>query len=1007
MDVNCLPLLRLVARPACWLALLPLNAFAQPTVWESVGDPGGNGGVTFTSIHPATGSIYTSSDMSRSLFRSNDRADTWQAIANPVTGTADYIAGDPKAPGTLYLSQVGVTPKGSGIWKSTDNGDTWVQIHQSTRFGKSNGHSGVVDPDDGKLLYWTNGDKGIVRSTDGGVTWADWSDGLPKEKLRYEYSFAHTLELDVSSPPARRRLFYPTNLGLYVAAAADGKWQLMPGLPAATCSDVEVCAQNTIYAAFPRTGLFISRDGGRTWEKDPKGLEDKKIVRVVATNHRPDIVYVSTDGDIGEHGSQAIYGSRDGAKSFTLLTDARFHEGMNWRINYRQEEGVSARELFIDPNDPMTVYVVRGMKTSDGGKTWNHYGMKEVRQDRWQGTGLPLLTQYRVVFDPNRRNIIWLGYSDTGLMLSEDGGKTIINAPTFHRGEVNEAAYWRDKLVKSSGSSVSMAVDPDRSTTVYASINGKSILTRVPAGGLIIKTVDSGWNWAPIYEKHGLADGIVRSIVIDPSSPRDNRTVYVASFGNGIFKSTDDGRSFRNVTPAALFGGNLRIMWLEMAPSDPRTLYMGVGGSNGIRPIYTAGPGGFMPLQPGRYGGVYRTRDGGETWEKCNQSREIPSVQDVAIDPTNPAIVYAGAYYEDFLVGDGAKPEWKDGGIFKSEDGGANWQKSFASPVDEMKGRGEVQAICINPLLPEILYAVVENHGVFVTYNAGKAWEMLGQASMDRKQRRYHSIDLNPHDPSEVWVSHFGTAFSKGIDHRARKMMQERLHHANFLRDPGFEEWGRTGQPKHWKLEQPPVPAGEKAVISATDAFAKDGKFAVRFNLTKAYPDAPSTIPSLREQKKLQDAGAVGAFRRPSRTSAVDPEDAGSESPNAPRGQGETAAWIYQKVDPYFTALARGRKVAIEMDVFIASGSTIRPQAYVSEARDYNVHWVVAETYLEDLEPTVKKRASEMKGQWYHVRSVGPVTEGAHQLRVTISGVPANANPMEAYVDNVSLTLAN
>src|SRR5258706_7595918 len=95
--------------------LFPLVHFGQQTVWESIGDPGGNGGVTFTSIHPATGNIYTSSDMSRSLFRSTNRAETWEPIANPVTGTADYIAGDPKSPGTLYMSQIGVTAKGSGI----------------------------------------------------------------------------------------------------------------------------------------------------------------------------------------------------------------------------------------------------------------------------------------------------------------------------------------------------------------------------------------------------------------------------------------------------------------------------------------------------------------------------------------------------------------------------------------------------------------------------------------------------------------------------------------------------------------------------------------------------------------------------------------------------------------------------------------------------------------------------------------------------------------------------
>jgi photosystem II stability/assembly factor-like uncharacterized protein len=717
------------------------------------------------------------------------------------------------------------------------------------------------------------------------------------------------------------------------------------------------------------------------------GIENKKIVRVVATNQRPDIVYVSTDGDIGESGTMAIYGSRDYANSFHVLTNSKFNADMNWKINYRQEEGVSVRELFVDPHDPLTVYVIRGMKSTDGGRTWTHFGMKEVRQDRWQGTGLPLLTQYRVVFDPNRKDIIWLGYSDTGLMLSEDGGATVINAPTYHRGEVNQAAHLRDKLVRSSGSSTSMAVDPDLSTTIYASISGKSIETRAAGGGIVIKSVDGGWNWMPIYEKNGLADGIVRSIIIDPSSPVHNRTVYVASFGNGVYKSTDDGKSFQNMTPQTMFGGNPRIMWLEMAPSNPERLYLGVGGSDGIRPIYFGGPGGYPSLQQGMYGGIYKTSDQGLTWQKCNKTREIPSVQDIAVDPTNPDIVYAAAYTENYLVPKGSShPEWKEGGVFKTVDGGSNWERVFASPAGPLKGQGQVQGVCINPLVPEIVYAVVENYGVYVSYDAGKNWQQLGQASMDRMQRRYHSIDINPHDPSEIWVAHFGTGFSRGIDYRARKIMEEKFMGANFLKNAGFEELEANGKPKFWQIQEPPLPKNEEAIVSLSNNLIKSGNRSLRFNLTQAYPDAPSTIPGQREQARLEKQGVL-------------PPD------EIRRKKGETASWVYQKIDPYFTNLMRGRQVAIEMDVYIARGSTERPQVYLSEARDYNVHWVVAETYLEDLEPITGKPSSEMKGQWYHVRSIGTVTSGAHWLRVTISGIAPDSDPAEAYVDNVSLSI--
>jgi len=966
----------------CIFLALCESGRGEETVWQVTADPGGNGGCTFTAIDSITGHMFTDSDMSRSMFRSNNKGDSWRPIANPITGTPFWVAGDPKEPFTIYMNQLGASAESSGIWRSTDDGDTWVQICQSNRFGKNNS-SGIVDPENAKTIYATAADRGVLRSVDGGVSWRDWSAGLPKEKLKNAYPFAHKLKIDENGA---ERVFYPMNLGLYEASTTDGNWRLAPGLPASVCSDVAACGESCIYAVFPGSGLYISRDDGETWQKQSNGLEGKSIIRVAATHDRPDIVYVSTAGEIGDVGRQAIYGSRDYGSRFEILSDAKFHEGMNWVPNYRQEEGVSARELFVDPHDPLTVYVIRGMKSTDGGRTWRHYGMKEVSPDRWEGTGLPLLTEYRAVFDPNRRNFVWLGYSDTGLMLSEDGGETV-NDPriTHSRGEVNQLAYWRDRLVPVSASCVSMAVDPDLSTTVYGSISGKTMAIGAgERGGMVIKTVDDGWNWIPIYEKNGLGDGIVRGIVIDPSSPVHDRTVYVASFSKGVYKSIDDGKTFRSTTSSALLGGNTRLMGLQMASSDPQTLYLAVGGSNGIRPLYM-GPDSYPMVKPGMYGGVFRTGDGGRSWEKCNKTREIPSVQDVAIDPTNPKIVYAAAYSENYLVPEGSPhPEWRQGGVFRSIDGGDTWERVFASPNDTVKGKGEVQGICINPVDPDILYIAVENFGIYGTYDSGKTWQLVGQASMDRLQRRFHSIEINPHDPAEVWVAHFGTGFSKGIDYRARKIMEGRFLSANFIRDPGFEEFGRGGPYPAWKVGEPPVPAGGKPVVSAS-AFAKGGHYSLWFNLTPAYPAAPSTIPGEVEEKRLEDEGLLPGKGR--------------------RSRGETESWVQQKINPYFTTLMRGQRVALEMDVFIAKGSPSRPEAFLSEARDYNVQWVDVQTYLSDVRSALGISASAMKGKWYHVKSIGSVTERAEYLTLTVSGVGAGSSPVEAYVDNVRVSL--
>lgn len=971
------------------LLLIITSSMGQQSEWKFVG-PGGNGWWAFYTIHPANGDLYLASDMQLSLFRSTDNAQTWLPIANKIPGTGYYIAGDPQNENILYMNQMSVSKKQTGIWKSINKGDSWELLINTELFGKSRGQSGLVDPENNKILYWTDKDNGVQISKDGGYTWKNCSEGLPLKKLKQKRGF-NALELDNNGNAKTRKIYYPTNVGLYIKEGLNKYWKLSKGLPKSNCTQVVVCNDGVVYASFPKKGLYKSNNRGKSWVQIQKIIDGKLPLRVVTSKKNSKIVYVATVKDRG------IYRSEDGGASFELITYTKHNAKNNWPLNYRQHEAVSGFAMFVHPSNSKMVYLDYNKMTTDGGKTWQHYGTKEVTKDRYTNTGLAILTDYKVAFDINRPNKVWLGFSDTGLMRSNDNGETIINAPSYHRGEVNQVAGFRDRLVNTSGSCTAIAIDPQLSTTIYGTLSMKNATNRANVGGIIIKSVDDGWNWQAIHQSQGLDDGIVRSIVIDPSSPVHNRTLYAASYGNGVYKSIDDGKTFKNITSPDLFKGNTRLMDLQIAASNPKVLYLGVGGSYGIRPIYV-GPNGYPKLSSGMYGGIYRSTDSGDNWIKCNTTREIPSVQGITVNPFDENELYVAAWSEEFLLENKSNKNWGTGGVYKSTDGGENWILVFKSPFNNLNGKGEVNAVVINPIAPEIVYAAVQNYGVYRTLDAGKTWSLVGEKSMNKRQRRYHSINVNPHNPAEVWVAHFGSSFSKIIDSEAKAYLDKKFKNGNYIQNGNFEAVEEKGFVKNWKFDQPPVPKGEKQVISVT---SKNGNTKVEFHVTQAYTDAPSPYQADNEQRRLEKEGIIDVDKNWSEEHEV---------------TGETRSWLSQKIDPYFTSLMRGKEVKIEMDVFVEernlqkwwmrgseSGEIPRtpPHLYLTESRDYNVHWVVSEASIEDLQLSEE----DIKGKWLHITSTGFVSEDAQTLQIIITGVGMYSGPMKIAIDNISLTI--
>ena len=179
------------------------------------------------------------------------------------------------------------------------------------------------------------------------------------------------------------------------------------------------------------------------------------------------------------------------------------------------------------------------------------------------------------------------------------------------------------------------------------------------ASGGVWKSLDGGTQWKPMFDDQPVSS--IGSIAVAPSDPN---VVFVGSGeanirgnvaqGNGIYKSTDAGKTWQHV-----FEQDGQIGTLVVHPTNPDVAYAAVLGK---------------PFGPNPERGVYRTRDGGKTWDRVLARDPDTGASDVALDPSNPRVVYAGMWqarrrpWELVSGGPGS-------GLYVSRDGGDTWKR--------------------------------------------------------------------------------------------------------------------------------------------------------------------------------------------------------------------------------------------------------------------------------------------------------------------------------------------
>ncbi|MDE0359502.1 MAG: glycosyl hydrolase [Gammaproteobacteria bacterium] len=278
-----------------------------------------------------------------------------------------------------------------------------------------------------------------------------------------------------------------------------------------------------------------------------------------------------------------------------------------------------------------------------------------------------------------------------------------------------------------SGRIADIAIDPtDRSTWYVAASSGN-----------VWKTTNAGTTWTPIFDDYGSYS--IGAIALDPN---DHLTLWVGTgenngqrsvgYGDGVYKSVDGGRSFANMGLET----SRHIGMIAVHPDDSRTVFVAAQG-----PLWNAGG----------ERGLYRTRDGGESWERVLEIDEHSGVNEVYFDPRNPDVMYASSWQR-------RRHQWTmiDGGpgsgIHKSTDGGETWRAINRGLPSGDKGR---IGMAISPINPDVLYAIVEasgnDGGTFRSENMGENWSRTSRYQSTAPMY-YHELYADPHRFDRIYA---------------------------------------------------------------------------------------------------------------------------------------------------------------------------------------------------------------------------------------------------------------
>jgi photosystem II stability/assembly factor-like uncharacterized protein len=496
-----------------------------------------------------------------------------------------------------------------------------------------------------------------------------------------------------------------------------------------------------IYVTTRSGKLLVSADSGLTWQANTPSLgQQAGQFGAVAASGDGQIVY------LGFRGLKVGDGPGDLYNGIAKTTDA----GRTWSIVFRESTRPAANldaswieqraiaggtneyaSIFFDApyslavaaGNPDICYATdlfRTYRTLDGGKTWAQVNSVRTPDENWTTRGLDVTTDYGVQFDPFDVNHIFIDYTDIDLFQSHNGGRSWESSSNGIPEAWRNTTYW-------------LAFDPDVKGLMWGAFSGvhdlplakmwraKDALSRY-RGGVAVST-DGGLHWTPSND--GMKETAFTHILLDPTSPAGRRTLYACGFAAGVYKSTDNGKTWQLKNQG--ISGDNPFAW-RITRAVEGTLYLIVAESNA---------GNFGATEG--FGALYKSVDGAEHWVQMKLPKEVNGPRGLALDPRDNRRMYLAAWGQessDVDVG---------GGVYLSTDGGKRWKRIFQASQ-------HVYDVTIDPKSPDILYICGFDAGAFRSTDAGLHWTRIRGFNF----KWGHRVIVDPRDEAKVFITTYG-----------------------------------------------------------------------------------------------------------------------------------------------------------------------------------------------------------------------------------------------------------